>query len=194
MADLVTLAAVRAALFFDEDEINDDSFLQDLITRVSDRVEEYCGAKIVAGEFTEYFSGDGESDEVFIANPPIISVSGLWDDTDRLFGSDVLISSSDYITWDKEGVIQLFNNESYFQTGKGNVKVTYSGGYTTVPSTVQQAVIEWITHVYRRHRDKTYGYTSKNAPGGAGSVGIDLSFIPDSVRGALTRYRVRTAI
>lgn len=189
MADLVTLAQVRAALMLEETETVNDTLLSTVISQVSGKVEDYCNRVFTAAAFTEYMSGDGEKAELFVDNPPIISVSGLWDDVDRVFGSDTEIEATNYIIWEKEGIIELYNDEMYFQKGKANVKVTYSGGYTSVPAGVQGAIIEWVLATFRHLRDKTSGYTSKTAPGGAGSIGVDLAPMPDTVRGALVRHR-----
>jgi len=185
---LVTLDNVREALGFTVTESGDDSLLTNLINRVSTRIETYCRRKFKVRSYTEYHDGDG-SPEVLVDNYPIVSVDSLWDDTDRAFtdSANDLIASGDYIKYETEGAIRLFNNETVFQTGWQNIKVTYSGGYTTIPADIEQASIDWVVTLYRKQKDQTHGYMTKAASGT--SIMIDLQAIPKDVKDVLDSHK-----
>jgi hypothetical protein len=187
---LTTLANVREALGFETTESGDDNLLINLINRVTVRIESYCGRKFKIREYTEY--QDGESDpEVFLDNPPIDSISQLWDDTDRLFtdSANDLIVSGDYIIYSDEGYVRLFNNETVFSKGYKNIKIVYSGGYTTIPEELEQTCMDWVLTQYRKYKDKLHGWSSKSYSGV--SVLIDLSAIPSDIKAVLDNYKLR---
>ncbi|MDB4726019.1 phage gp6-like head-tail connector protein [bacterium] len=118
-----------------------DTLIEELIDSVSDAIESWCRVKIKQRTFTEYHPGQGYS-YVFVDNPPIISVTSVYDDIDRGFSSSYLVDSSYYTTdgsYAGEGRIQLWQGKLYFQEGIMNVKVTYSGGYAAVPDDVEMA-------------------------------------------------------
>ena len=198
---LVTLADVREALFLETLEIKDDDFLTNLINRYSTRIESYCKRVFNAGLFTEFHDGDGERGELLIDNPPIISVSGLWDDpggygkNDSInYGSDTVITSGEYVTESEEGTIRLvapgtslFNLNNCFQKGVQNIKIIYSGGYVGIPNDVQDACIECIAGTYRKYKERLMGVASKGSAGG--SITPDSKAMSDNVKATLAAYR-----
>jgi hypothetical protein len=100
-----------------------------------------------------------------------------------------LISSGDYIVYDKEGSIRLFNDETIFSKGYQNVKIVYSGGYSTIPEDLELACIDWVLKYYRKNKDKLQGWSSKSYSGV--SVLIDLAAIPDDIKAVLNSYKLR---
>jgi len=183
---LVVSGDVRETLGLSVTEVSDDSLIANLINRLSTRIESYCGRKFVAREYTEYHDGD-KTNAVIVDNPPIISVSGLWDDIDREFTSNEEITSDNYVVYSNEGYLSLYNDEVYFSRGVQNIKVVYSGGYTTIPYDLQDACINWVLTEYRRVKDKHHAFGSKSAPGG--SISIDSSAVPQNVKFVLDLYK-----
>lgn len=187
---LVSLDSVREALGFEETQVTDDNILAGLINRLSARIETYCGYKFKGRSFTEYHNGLGWSPSVFVSNPPIISVSEVWDDTDRAFtdSANDLISSGDYMIYASEGEIRLYNNETVFSKGHQNIKITYSGGYDSIPEDLQGACILFVMRDYRMIKDKIQGYMTKSA--GGTSQMIDMQAIPRDVKAVLDSYKL----
>ncbi len=186
---LISLEDVREALQFETAEaVSENNLLVSLINRTSSRMETYCGRNFKAREYTEYQDGDG-GPIVFTDHYPITSVSALWDDTEREFtdSSNDLIASTDYMTYSDEGSIRLYNDETTFNKGYQNIKITYSGGYETLPGDLEEACLDWVLTLYRRIKDRTHGYMTKSASGA--SVLIDLKAIPDSVKAVLDSYK-----
>lgn len=185
---LVTLEDVREALMLEDTETANDNFLTNKINRMSTRIESYCRRKFKAAFYTEVQDGDSERGDILVDNPPIIWVSGLWDDSDALYTSDSLIESGDYVLEKEEGAIRLTGIDSAFSSGIQNVKVAYSGGYNEVPLDIQDACVEWVVFSYRKYQSKTFGFTSKSAPGG--NIGVDMDSMPAYVKETLNSYRI----
>ena len=183
---LISLESVRESLQFEANEIKDDSFLINLINRVSARMENYCGRNFKARYYTEYQDGEG-SPEILLDQYPITYITGIWNDSERLFPSTTEISSSDYITYADEGRVRLFNDETVFGNSPQCVKICYSGGYDTIPLELELACGEWVCTFYRRQKDKVHGYMTKAARGA--SEMVDLQAIPREVKGVLDSYR-----
>ncbi len=199
---LVTLTDVREAMGLDILETKDDNFIIGLINRYSTRIETYCKRVFHAGLYTEYYDGDGLRGEVFVENPPIISVSGLWDDVSGHGPTDTVnyqqgteITPDLYVIEQNEaGTIRLANQSNilanpsnYFLFGINNIKVIYSGGYTTVPEDLKDACIEMVVGAYRKFKDKLIGLSSKSSAGG--SIVPDSKDMSDSIKSILAGYR-----
>jgi len=114
-----------------------DHFLNQLIARASFRCESYTGRKLRGRTYgsdgldVEYHDGTGKS-RIFTFHKPIISVTSLYDDIERSFGSDTLFASTDYVIFKNEGIIQLSAesvNGTAFSKGIANIKLTYTAGY-----------------------------------------------------------------
>ena len=185
---LIQLEDVTETMQFEASEIVSESGLFiNLINRISARMETYCSRKFKVREYTEYQDGDG-SPNVFTNQYPITTVSELWDDTEVLFTSiNDQISSSDFLIYSEEGNIRLYNDETIFSKGHQNIKIIYSGGYSTIPKDLELACIDWVMTEYRRIKDRTHSYMTKSA-GGASSM-IDLQAIPREVKTVLDSYK-----
>jgi uncharacterized phiE125 gp8 family phage protein len=95
--------------------------------------------------YTEYYDGDG-SDELFIDHYPIISVTSIYDDLDRDYEAEDVFEDDDYMIYEDQGMIKL--DDTYFQDGSKNVKITYSAGYAAIPNDIQMAVVQLAAAAY----------------------------------------------
>lgn len=136
--DLTTLARFKTEFDFDTDQ--HDTLLSRLVTKMSIWAQTYCERLFNAQDYTEYYSGDG-SQELLVRNFPINSVASLYDDTNREYGADTLISADDIIIQGDDycfGKIEL--DDDWFNVGRKNIKITYNAGYSTVPADIEYAV------------------------------------------------------
>lgn len=136
MGKLSQLATVKS--FLGVTDNNSDALINNLIDRVSARIETYCSRTLGSATYMdEIYDGDGLSRSLFLRQWPVISVSSLYDDINRSWGSDSLIASADYVVHNDWGEIKLIKNSSLwapslepkFGKGVGNIKVTYTAGY-----------------------------------------------------------------
>jgi len=157
---LTTLA--KAKRFMDISGTDDDTLIEELIDSVSAQIEKWCRRKFLSRSFTEYHDGGGYS-YVFVDNPPITAVASVYDDSDREWTSSDLVSATYYTTdgsYADEGRIQLWQGKLYFYDGVKNVKVTYTGGYSSVPADVEMACHALVS-MWFNIRDKQ-GLTSES--------------------------------
>jgi len=139
---LTTLANVKA--FKNITDTVHDNELSRLIITVDNFVAEYCSRTFEQNAtITEYFSTKWGQRTLLLRRPPIQSIVSLYDDPIRSYGIGTLIPSTSYVVDDADAGILRLDGTS-FGHGIQNVKITYSGGYATIPSALEQAAIELI--------------------------------------------------
>lgn len=133
-------------------ETTDDTILTNIIAEIEDYIQNVvCQRQFAVANHTEYYDGDG-TDILLLENLPIVSVTSLYDDTDREYGSDTLISSDDYILYKIYGYIKL---DGYrFSEGSQNIKIIYRAGYgtaegeTPMPDELKRAFKQYMVATY----------------------------------------------
>ncbi len=93
--EIIPLEFVRDALKIEGVDPDIDSFLEILIAQATTFVQSYCRRNFLTATYTEFHDGDN-GDIIIPRNYPIISVTSVHDDVDRVFGADTLIDSADY--------------------------------------------------------------------------------------------------
>jgi len=155
---LATLGEVKKTLKITSTDTARDIFIESLIEDVSNTLEgpDYLGRNIVGRMYTEYYDGD-KTGALLVNHRPLNSISTLLDDTDRDWDSPAVdvIARDDYMTYRKEGKIQLYDDEVTFSLPDGgqNVKIEYHAGYSLLTVNLNQN--DWI--------DFTFGTTSTSA-------------------------------
>src|SRR3990167_2265935 len=128
---LTTLAAVKA--FKGISATDQDAEITRLITVVSEYLTRYCRRTFDQNAtLVEYHSGTSGQTTLRLDRPPINSIASIYDDPERAYGASTLVAATDYVIEDAAaGLVRL--DWVSFQAGLNNVKVTYSGGYATIP-------------------------------------------------------------
>ena len=140
-------------------------------------------SRLLSTSRTEYFDGDN-SDTLYVKAYPITAVTSLYVDPDRDYGSGTEIDTDDYTYYGPEGTIKT--DGALLAGGWKSIKLTYTGGYTSVPADLQQAVKELVLFWYKRNTDKRVGVT--NISVGDKSMGYETN-VPESVMSTFKRYR-----
>uniref|UniRef100_A0A6M3L4L4 Putative head-tail connector n=1 Tax=viral metagenome TaxID=1070528 RepID=A0A6M3L4L4_9ZZZZ len=133
----------------------------------------------------EYISGDGDQ-VLILKHPPVATVASIYDDVSRGFGTATLMSASAY-TYDNttdEGIVWLIGISA--TVGTRNVKITYTGGYSTVPYDIEMACIKLVDWWYKDFSDHRTGFV--NATEGGESVTYQKEIPPD-VQRVIDKYR-----
>lgn len=146
-SELTTLANLKQYLDIDTDQTTDDTFLQNLITRISDDMERYCQRTFNASDLTEYYKGSGTR-ILLLRNYPVNSVTSIHDDTELEFGADTAIDSDDIKISDAVNGTIILNEGIFTESEKENIKVVYNAGYSTIPSDLEQACIKMCAAEY----------------------------------------------
>ncbi len=140
------LVKVKAMIGMTVDQTDDDNILQTLILQSTKKIQNYTRRSLFYGSYTEYYDGRLGS-AIFVNNAPIVSVTSVHDDTDRVFGSDTLVPATDYFADENAGIIRLLD-DLVFNHGFGNVKVVYYGGYKVIPKDLELACSQLVIADY----------------------------------------------
>jgi len=162
-----------------------------LINAASTFAADYCQrglddngvSRFLSTARTEYYDGDGTR-SLHVLAYPISTVSTIYVDPDRAYAAGDLMDADNYVYYAMKGTV--VTDGDVFSTGPKSVKITYTGGYTTVPADLQHAIKELVTFWYKRNTDKRVGVTSVSV----GDKGINYEpGVPESVLNVLKRYR-----
>lgn len=182
---LCTLTEVKN--YYGIAKTTEDALLTVLTERVSQQIETYCDRIFTSAEYTEYYDGD-RREFLYTNQYPITSVSGIWNDATWTWGADTLVAAADYrVSTNGRRVIL---KTGYFSDYTENVKVIYTGGYTTIPADLVQAAVEETVHRYKYRED--IGLAGKTHVDGTVSY-LDRKLLPQTVE-ILDRYRRRDVV
>lgn len=145
---LTTLAKAKAHCGVLPNQTVSDTKLEMFINAASAEIETYCDRKFVSQTETEYLHGRNQN-MVIPKQWPITAITGLWVDGERQFGSGTEISNTEYFIEDDDTSI-LYTRR--FPHGYRNIKLTYTYGYTSIPSNLELACL-WLVEWYYRHND-----------------------------------------
>lgn len=139
LGDLTTLAMLKSYLSLDV--TTHDTLLQNIITQVSYQIQVLCNRIFASASYTEYYSGKGNN-FLLLRQYPVSAITSIYDDTDRLYSADTLISSDDYALEDAgdSGIVKF--DGLILSRGLNNIKVVYTAGYTTIPSDLEMACVK----------------------------------------------------
>jgi len=159
--DLITTTEAETYLGLEANAGGD--LLDQLITHISRRLARYTGRLDWGGqsERTEY--KDGGTSFITTDYWPIVSIAGIYDDTDHLWGADTAIDSTEYYAGpesDDNGVI-FFESGNPVEGWK-SVKVVYTGGYAAaadIPGNLKTACLlqlekDWLRRGATRFSDQ----------------------------------------
>lgn len=146
----------------------------------------YTKRKLLSRANTEYYNGGG-SNTILLNNYPCTTLTSVYDDLDRTYGSDTLIDSTDLAVLPTELLYMIVYDGGVFMNGVKNVKVTYTAGYSTVPWDLQQACLGLIGIYFKHTDEKLLMIQSRSV--GDGSITIDMNKIPQWIYDILNVYK-----
>jgi hypothetical protein len=143
-----------------------------IITDVSKRIASYIGRDDFGEQITRTEYHNGNSRFLFVKVWPIVSIAGIWDDTEHEFDNSSLIDAGSY--WisqngsleNNDGII--FSHNGRFTDGYQNIKITYTGGYATstdIPSRIKQACKMQVAYEVRINTNSGFGSMPKTVNG-----------------------------
>ncbi len=179
---LVTWDQLKRALGISKDD--DESRYEWLINGASSRIEQMVGRKLFSAERTEYQAGHG-GEIILLDCWPVSEIDSLYVDANREFGSDTEIDSEDYDLDSGSGVVYLLGKKA--PRGRKIIKVTYTGGYESIPEDLQAATVEIVVANFRRMAKNQGGIKSISAPDSVGTT-YELS-IPVNARQVIELYK-----
>lgn len=128
----------------------------------------------LATQTIEYHDPEPDWEFFYTREFPINSINSLYNDPDRIYGSTSLLAlNTDYIYYGDEGRIQLVNSSGLsivtaretmtFLSGPKAIKLTYTAGYTDIPSIpddLVQAANEWTIFILNTQKDAGFSENS----------------------------------
>lgn len=178
---LVTLDEVKAFIGSTDSE---DDIVERLINAASWRANKEADRQLKRRTLTEYYNGDG-SNLLLVRNYPIQSITSIYMDSDREFGSDTLVDADNYQI-DPETESMIWFTGTVLLSGIRVVKVTYSAGYGEVPWDLRESVLELVMYWYKEITDKRIGVAS------IGREGRNIAYthkVPKDVLEMFWQYR-----
>lgn len=137
---LTTLARLKSLIGLKDDDATNNVALAETIERVSAELSRKCGRRFeYEAEITEYHDGDGISRQLYTRRLPIVAVTTLHDDPNRVYGTGDLIAAADYVIDKESGLITL--DGFAFATGLQNIKLVYGAGYQVIPQDLEEAAL-----------------------------------------------------
>lgn len=142
MADLVT--KTQALGYLRLPAAPPKNWLEDAITRASAAIEKYCFRVFTSAAYTEDF--DGGRNKILLTQYPVTAVSEVLDLS--VTPADRVAEDATTYTWDeKRGYLLRADpitgmpNGDTWGDGPKRWRVTWTGGYASVPADVQLAVL-----------------------------------------------------
>jgi len=129
----------------------DTTWLSNIIDAASSMIEGYCDRTFSAADYEETVDGTG-LDWIYVKNAPINSFTSIVITDSSNNEETILASQFRYDSTAGKITFKYNNTSSYlaFPEDFQNVKVTYNGGYTTIPAAVQQACALVTRNIYSR--------------------------------------------
>jgi hypothetical protein len=202
---LTTVPNCKAFRNIEGDNQEHDAELERLIPAVQAFLEQQCGRTFEQATATEYYHGAGSGglstvehsaprwrSQLLVARPPIVSVTSLYDDPLRVYGASTLLAASSYVVADADAGLIILDGLT-FQQGLRNIKITYVGGYATIPTDLEQAAIELVWACREKGANNLVGVRSRSvADGNVQYVNLDWGGI--NLAPIINKYSLRTGV
>lgn len=192
---LITVSDCKAFRGIENHVQAHDDELERLITAAQSWLEQECGRVFDSGTVTEFYSGTDWTDCLVLGRPPITSITSLWDDPLRAYGSTSLIDPAKYAIGDAEAGIVALDGIT-FQQGLRNIKITYVGGYASTDAALtplKQALIEMVWAAREKGEHNLVGVRSRSiADGNVQFVNLDWGSM--NLTPIIRQYSLRTGV
>ena len=187
MTELVTLQQYKA--YRNITGNTEDTKLNMLIPAISQLIRTYCGRDFTGyygTNLVEYFSLKWEQGVIFLRELPIVAVVTVEELTDGSQSAYTTLTASQYIVDTNMDAIYRVEDEVRcdFPVGINAVKVTYKGGYATVPADLQLAACDLVTYYL-----KEQFLPEKNHASFTIRYNNDQPDFPDHIKRVLDFYR-----
>lgn len=170
---LTTLATVKTLLGVASSDDSQDALLTILIAGVGPMIERSLKRKLDQDTFTEYYSGDG-TPFLVLNQRPVHSIASLYVSEDGHFGdgtfttAGLLVAGTDYALMrtstetesSLSGIVRRIGGVWPVATireagmlvaapvgGSGNIKITYTAGYASVPPDLALAAAQLVARI-----------------------------------------------
>lgn len=155
---LTSILKVKEQLEIPALDLTQDGYIERLINAASQQIETYCDRKIKSTTQTKIYDGSG-ANELILLCPPIISITSVNFDYERVFDSNSLLTANDYALVDD---FVLRKHSGSWGRVSQSVKVVFVAGFAVVPADIEDACILLCEYRYRLRNDRRLGRTSQS--------------------------------
>jgi len=150
----------------------DRAFGETLIEAISARANQITKRKLASRTYTEEVL-DGEGGTMLVLPEyPVTTVTSLYIDTARTFGSDTLqTADDDYYLYSGSGKIFV---PAGIPTARQCIQITYTAGLVTVPGNLKEAVVLAFAYIWKQRSSRSLGTRSITADGVTTQYEIDI--------------------
>lgn len=183
---LSNLIDIKLYLKIPEDDTSENEYLEDVLNRGTAILESLCNRKFKNVDHdqkcvanTEYFSLENVSN-LYLKMYPILSITSVHDDSDRIYGSSTLIAATDYTCLGDDAESGIVRFDTPLVGGWPNaIQIIYKGGYSlditpagyATPEDLIGVMLELCGIIYKG-RD-TIGISSKSFSDGSAAFFSD---------------------
>lgn len=179
MSNLTTLANAKQWLGITSPD--SDSLLERLISAASDYIQTWLNRDIALASYVSRRDGTGGT-RLMLRNYPVVAMSSVVVDGQSVpFSTDGIRPG--YIFNDTS--VMLVGNGYRFNRGYSNVLISYTAGFSSIPTEIEQAAIELISLRYKE-KDRI-GIISKGLAGE--TISYTQKDFTDSIENALKNYK-----
>ena len=179
---LTTWVRAKTTLGFSDEQQAAVEFLIDAVSATANRIS---GRKLKARDYADIRIDGLGRDSIVLPEFPIVSLSGIYVDSSRVFGAESALGITEYQIVSDSGIIRLYSGN--FPCGIGNIKVMGNLGFAVIPEDLELAVLEGVGCNRRRLEAGTTGMRQMSADGAVTSQ-YELG-LPLSVREVFESYR-----
>lgn len=217
----LSIQAAKQHLGINPSDNAEDTALSALCIQAQTAIESWCDRQFESDEVTEYYSGNG-TPYLFLKRRPVTEIDsvytserGYWGQGSNAFSSDTLLTAgTDYVLRidgndgkSYSGVVERLNGAwegtalykagvigGVPSMGRGNIKITYTAGFSEVPFDVKLAGYLLIASI-RNSRNYGQLLASESRSDGSGSNSYSLAggeaigMMTPEVMGWLSKYR-----
>ena len=186
---LTTVAACKAWIGLESTDTVYDNEIETILKAVGDQFDNYLNRKLEAAEYTLYLDGDGKY-EIYTPVYPIVSITSIHDDPERLYGSSTAIT--DYILYEDFG--KIISPTYGFYRGYKNIRVIGTFGYTTsgvsatLPDDIKKAALDQVKFLFRKWKKNEEEIVSYSTVNNSVNL-IEATDILPMVKFAIDKYR-----
>lgn len=166
-----------------------DAELLRLMPTVDGFIESYCNQELEQATVTEYQSGRSRQTLLRLRRYPVLSITSIHDDVDRLYGSDTLLAATDYVLTDANAGLVTLDGVT-FNEGLNNIKILYLAGYAAGSkerALLEQAAVELVWLARDKGDKALLGLQSRSVADG--SVSTFQTDWPAGVKEILNLFR-----
>lgn len=142
---LTTRANVKLYAGIEASNTQQDATIDSLLDGVTKAIEQFCGRVFFESAVVEYPEIQGDRmRRIFVARPPIVSMTGLWVSTSwpRVYDATTALVAGTDFEWDADeqgGCVEFASERTIVVPRIKAVKVSYTGGFAVVPGDVELA-------------------------------------------------------